>query len=131
MIIHKDGKFKIEKDGTSYYRVYQGRKRIGSFLFLSEGMDYIELKKNLEKESIKMNSVENAQKIIEEGFKKDFENICQFNNKEINEIIEKIKEVKCLNCDEKQEIKENEIYQDINGKFVVCKKCDSSFDIEV
>ena len=42
-----------------------------------------------------------------------------------------IKEVKCLNCGEKQEIKENEIYQDIKGKFVVCKECDSSFDIEI
>jgi transcription elongation factor Elf1 len=41
-----------------------------------------------------------------------------------------IKEVNCLNCGEKQEIKKDEIYQDIKGKFVVCKNCDSTFDIE-
>jgi hypothetical protein len=93
MNVYKDGKFKIEKDGTSYYRVYEGRKRIGSFLFLSEGKNYIELKKNLELENNKI--------------------------------------VQCLNCGEKQELKENEIYQDIKGKFIVCKNCDSSFDVEI
>jgi transcription elongation factor Elf1 len=40
-------------------------------------------------------------------------------------------EVKCLNCGKKLEITEREIYQDIKGKFVVCKNCDSTFDIEV
>jgi transcription elongation factor Elf1 len=42
-----------------------------------------------------------------------------------------IKEVVCLNCGEKQELKKDEIYQDIWGKFIICKSCDSSFDVEV
>lgn len=43
--IHKDGKYSIKKDGTTFYRVMEGRKRIGSFLLLQAAKDYIEMKK--------------------------------------------------------------------------------------
>lgn len=39
--------------------------------------------------------------------------------------------VKCLNCNHAQEIREDKIYQDIQGKFMVCEKCESSFDVEI
>jgi hypothetical protein len=81
-----------------------------------------------------MNSVENAQQIIKEEFKKGFENIRELNNKEVNKIIDEleiIKEVECLNCSHKQGITKNNIYQDIMGKFTVCEECQGSFDIEI
>jgi len=34
MIVEKMGNFSIVKDGSSYYRVMRGKKRIGSFLLL-------------------------------------------------------------------------------------------------
>jgi len=40
MVIDKIGNFKIMKDG-SYYRVFEGRKRIGSFLLLQQASDYM------------------------------------------------------------------------------------------
>jgi hypothetical protein len=33
-------KITIKKDGTQYYRVFEGRKRIGSFLNLSSAEEY-------------------------------------------------------------------------------------------
>jgi len=42
MTVEKRGDYKICKDGTSYYRVLKGRKRIGSFLFLSDAQKYVE-----------------------------------------------------------------------------------------
>ena len=36
----------------------------------------------------------------------------------------------CLNCGDSQEVKGNNIYQDNLGKFIVCSKCESSFDVE-
>ena len=50
MIIKKDEIFSIKKDGSSYYRVYRKRTRIGSFLFLSDAESYVEFRK--EKETI-------------------------------------------------------------------------------
>ena len=47
MIVHKDGNFRIVKDGSTYYRVFEGRKRIGSFLFKTEAIDYVEMRKIL------------------------------------------------------------------------------------
>lgn len=41
-----------------------------------------------------------------------------------------MKKVKCLNCNHEQEISKEKIYQDINGKFMVCEECDGSFDVE-
>lgn len=41
-----------------------------------------------------------------------------------------MKKVKCLNCSHEQEISKEKIYQDINGKFMVCEECDGSFDVE-
>ncbi len=46
--IYKNGKYTIKRDGTSYYRVYDGRKRIGSFLLQSQAENYIQLKINLQ-----------------------------------------------------------------------------------
>jgi len=40
------------------------------------------------------------------------------------------KTTKCLNCGHEEAITEEKIYQDIKGKFMVCEKCDSSFDVE-
>jgi hypothetical protein len=37
--VKKIGNVTIKKDG-SFYRVYEGRKRIGSFLLLSQAEDY-------------------------------------------------------------------------------------------
>lgn len=34
MLIEQLGKFSLWKDGSSYYRVKEGKKRIGSFLLL-------------------------------------------------------------------------------------------------
>lgn len=48
MIVKKDGIFSIRKDGSSYYRVYRKRTRIGSFLFLSKAESYLELRKEKE-----------------------------------------------------------------------------------
>lgn len=47
MVIKRDGNLKIVKDGTSYYRVMEGRKRIGSFLNLSDAEKYMEKRKNI------------------------------------------------------------------------------------
>ena len=41
-----------------------------------------------------------------------------------------MKKVKCLNCNHEQEVTKEKIYQDINGKFMVCEECDGSFDVE-
>jgi hypothetical protein len=40
------------------------------------------------------------------------------------------KTVKCLNCSHVNKIKEDNVYQDIRGKFIVCEECEGSFDIE-
>ena len=42
-----------------------------------------------------------------------------------------MKKIKCLNCNHEQEVLKEKIFQDIKGKFMVCEKCDSSFDIEI
>lgn len=47
MIVYQDGNFKIVKDGTSYYKLFEGRKRIARFLFLSDAKDSIETRKKL------------------------------------------------------------------------------------
>ncbi len=44
MVIKKVGVYTIKKDGTSYYRVYKKRTRIGSFLTLQDAVEYMELK---------------------------------------------------------------------------------------
>ena len=41
-----------------------------------------------------------------------------------------MKKVKCLNCSHEQELTKEKIYQDINGKFMVCEECEGSFDVE-
>ncbi|MED1107732.1 hypothetical protein [Bacillus paramycoides] len=41
-----------------------------------------------------------------------------------------MKNRKCLNCGHVQEVNDKNIYQDIKGKFTVCEKCDSSYDVE-
>jgi transcription elongation factor Elf1 len=41
-----------------------------------------------------------------------------------------MKKVKCLNCSHEQVLIKEKIYQDINGKFMVCEECDGSFDVE-
>lgn len=48
MIIKKDGIFSIQKGGTSYYRVYRKRTRIGSFLLLSAAESYMKTRKEEE-----------------------------------------------------------------------------------
>jgi hypothetical protein len=45
MVVFQDGNFKIIKDGTSYYRVLKGRKRVASYLTLSDAKDYIQIAK--------------------------------------------------------------------------------------
>lgn len=40
MLIEQLGKFSVWKDGSSYYRVKEGKKRIGSFLMLEEAIKY-------------------------------------------------------------------------------------------
>ncbi|MFE8703953.1 hypothetical protein ACFYKX_25605 [Cytobacillus sp. FJAT-54145] len=42
MIVKKIGAFKIVKDGTTYYRVFKGRKRVASFLFLYQAENFVE-----------------------------------------------------------------------------------------
>lgn len=42
-----------------------------------------------------------------------------------------MKSQKCLNCGHVQEVNDKNIYQDIMGKFTVCEKCDSSYDVEI
>lgn len=42
MMIRKEGQLTIQKDGTSYYRVFKKRKRIGSFLELSKANRYFD-----------------------------------------------------------------------------------------
>lgn len=39
------------------------------------------------------------------------------------------KVVICLNCNHIQKLDENKIEEDKNGKYTVCEKCESSFDI--
>lgn len=41
MLIEQLGKFSVWKDGSSYYRVKEGKKRIGSFLLLGEAIKYM------------------------------------------------------------------------------------------
>lgn len=41
MFIEQFGKFSMWKDGSSYYRVKDGKKRIGSFLMLGEARKYM------------------------------------------------------------------------------------------
>jgi peptide subunit release factor 1 (eRF1) len=41
-----------------------------------------------------------------------------------------MKKVKCLNCSYEQVLTKEKIYQDINGKFMVCEECNGSFDVE-
>lgn len=48
MIVKKDGIFSIKKDGSSYYRVFRKRTRIGSFLFLCDAETYLEISKRKE-----------------------------------------------------------------------------------
>ena len=36
----------------------------------------------------------------------------------------------CSVCKEKQEIKENKVFQDIKGRFIVCVKCNNFIEIE-
>lgn len=38
---------------------------------------------------------------------------------------------KCLNCNHSQEVNVKNTYQDVKGKFTVCEKCDSSYDVEI
>ncbi|MFC0416764.1 hypothetical protein ACFFHH_15075 [Cytobacillus solani] len=45
MIVKKIGEFSIQKDGSSFYRVFNGRKRIGSFLLLSDAEKYYDKKR--------------------------------------------------------------------------------------
>lgn len=42
MIVRKEGHFSIRKDGSSYYRVYRKRTRVGSFLHLRRATNYLE-----------------------------------------------------------------------------------------
>ena len=51
MLVKKVGRFSIKKDGTQYYRVFRGRKRIGSFLLLPQADAYLHLQLALEKEN--------------------------------------------------------------------------------
>ena len=36
----------------------------------------------------------------------------------------------CLNCGHKQEVKKDNVHRDELGRFIVCKKCNSSYDID-
>lgn len=47
MTVYTNGKCKVIKDGTSYYRVMQGRKRVGSFLMLSEAIKYCDKRQEI------------------------------------------------------------------------------------
>lgn len=38
---------------------------------------------------------------------------------------------KCLNCGHVQEVNEKNIWQDIRGKFTICKSCKASYDVEI
>ncbi|WP_156488364.1 hypothetical protein [Fictibacillus phosphorivorans] len=50
MIVRKEGDFSIRKDGSSYYRVYRKRTRVGSFLHLSRATNYLEARLRRERE---------------------------------------------------------------------------------
>ncbi|MGG1263818.1 hypothetical protein [Brevibacillus laterosporus] len=41
IVVERLGNYKVAKDGTSYYRVFRGRKRIGSFLQLEDASKYM------------------------------------------------------------------------------------------
>lgn len=57
MIVRKEGHFSIRKDGSSYYRVYRKRTRIGSFLNLSRADEYFEMRLRKDNENRRQNSV--------------------------------------------------------------------------
>ncbi|WP_425482041.1 hypothetical protein [Cytobacillus depressus] len=44
MIVKKDGIYSVQRDGSSYYRVFRKRTRIGSFLNLHDAIDYMVIK---------------------------------------------------------------------------------------
>lgn len=48
MIVKKVGIYSVQKDGSSYYRVFRKRTRIGSFLNLTEALDYMNSRFELE-----------------------------------------------------------------------------------
>ena len=53
MMVRKEGHFSIRKDGSSYYRVYRKRTRIGSFLHLARANGYFDMNVQKEKEEQK------------------------------------------------------------------------------
>lgn len=40
MTVYSLGSYKVKKDGSSYYRVFKGRKRVASFLLLPQAVEH-------------------------------------------------------------------------------------------